>query len=462
MMKDKSSDKETPLSRQSIYYRQTIDSLKTETKKLKEQMSLETTAPLPVTSESYIARLQDQEDTFTKKIRQEKQKNKELDRKIAEVKQKIAEKRISLAIPKDKNMKESNETILLKIKKTEHKYDKTLQKYTEVLARNKNLREEINNVRREKKVSEEILKNLDDEFKTSEEEENRISSVAEKLQDTCWGLKKRLDELKFQKKIAEHERDKFLKDWKELNKIIDKEINSEEVFQRLDKIDTPETEKQEYKSINEENGSLGENYSILEAAKKLNLFSEAFKKLEEATGISDVDGLVNIFVEAEKHNYSLFSHVNELTNDILKLDEQILEMKNEIQKYKNFGIKTVAQKEKILNDLEEKLNFTELRSDIYEKRYEKTMKIIMIFKIGIHQLLEKIGASEMLTEEGVNEGNLMHYLGLIELRTNEILQMFKYCQNSAVESPMVNSFTFHYCENYRLFIEIYSSKGWNI
>jgi hypothetical protein len=29
------------------------------------------------------------------------------------------------------------------------------------------------------------------------------------------------------------------------------------------------------------------------------LFSEAFKKLEEATGISDVDGLVNIFVEAE-------------------------------------------------------------------------------------------------------------------------------------------------------------------
>ena len=167
----------------------------------------------------------------------------------------------------------------------------------------------------------------------------------------------------------------------------------------------------------------------------MNLFSEAFKKLEEATGISDVDGLVNIFVEAEKHNYSLFSHVNELTNDILKLDEQILEMKNEIQKYKNFGIKTVAQKEKILNDLEEKLNFTELRSDIYEKRYEKTMKIIMIFKIGIHQLLEKIGASEMLTEEGVNEGNLMHYLGLIELRTNEILQMFKYCQNSAVESP---------------------------
>ena len=167
--------------RNSLYYRQTIDNLKAETLKLKDQMSIESTTPAPIGTESYIARLQDQEDTYVKKIKQEKIRRKELDQKIAEVQKKIAEKRISLAMPKDKSIKETNDTILLKIRKTEHKLDKTLEKYNEVLARNKHLRDEIDGLRTEKKISEEILQNLDEEYKISQEEEVKVKGKADNL-----------------------------------------------------------------------------------------------------------------------------------------------------------------------------------------------------------------------------------------------------------------------------------------
>lgn len=55
---------------------------------------------------------------------------------------------------------------------------------------------------------------------------------------------------------------------------------------------------------------------------------------QEATGITDIEQLVNTFIEAEDQNYALFNYVNELNSEIEKLEEQIAEAKSEIDKYK--------------------------------------------------------------------------------------------------------------------------------
>ncbi|OMJ77529.1 hypothetical protein SteCoe_22858 [Stentor coeruleus] len=439
-MKDKTAEKEgSQAAKHTAYYRQTIESLKLETNKLKEQMSLESTAPLPVGTESYIARLQDQEDTYIKKIKLEKAKRKDLDRRLAEVQKKIAEKRISLAMPKDNQIKETNETILLKIKKAEHKIDKTLQKYNEVLARNKHLRDEIDELRKERKISEDIIKSLDIEFATLKEEEHKLNDIQQKLKGISRKGNSMLRAKRDFKKEAQGEIDNFEKEWKEVNKILEKDINSEDLFIQCEKISTPATEEKESEgteTIGSPNDGNNERSCVRDAVKKVEMFSEAFKKLQEVAGTSDVEDLVKIFVEAEKHNYSLFSHVNDLTNDIQTLDAQIQEMKNEIAYYTNIGKFTACQKEITLSQLGSKLTLAENRTNSYEKRLEKTMKIMKDFKIGVQGLLEKVGAGDLITEEGVSEANLMQLLGVIELRTNEILQMFKICQKSANESPI--------------------------
>lgn len=52
-------------------------------------------------------------------------------------------------------------------------------------------------------------------------------------------------------------------------------------------------------------------------------YEEAFAKIEEATGISDTEVLVNNFIKAEERNFTLFKFINEQSQDIETLEIQI-------------------------------------------------------------------------------------------------------------------------------------------
>jgi coiled-coil domain-containing protein 63/114 len=77
-------------------------------------------------------------------------------------------------------------------------------------------------------------------------------------------------------------------------------------------------------------------------------YEEAFAKIQAATGITDIDELVNTFIEAEDQNFSLFNYVNELNSEVEKLEEQIAEIRSEIEKYRGQGVNTDNQRKKIL------------------------------------------------------------------------------------------------------------------
>lgn len=93
------------------------------------------------------------------------------------------------------------------------------------------------------------------------------------------------------------------------------------------------------------------------------------------------------------------------------------------------GLNTDNQRKKILKDLEERLQKTEAKAEQYEKKYEAAMKTVNALKVGIQSIFNKIGCNtpanlEMLGNEGVTENNMMQFLGIIEQRTNEILQLY--------------------------------------
>jgi len=72
------------------------------------------------------------------------------------------------------------------------------------------------------------------------------------------------------------------------------------------------------------------------------------------------------------------------------------------------------------------------------------MKTINALKAGVQSIFDKIGctvdnAQDVLGGQGVNEGNMMQYLGVIEQRTNEILQMYAACQAGSVTEPAVQN-----------------------
>jgi len=56
---------------------------------------------------------------------------------------------------------------------------------------------------------------------------------------------------------------------------------------------------------------------------KIQGYEDAFHKIEMATSISDVDELVKVFKEQDEQNFSLFTYVNEQTNEIEDLEGQV-------------------------------------------------------------------------------------------------------------------------------------------
>eukprot|EP00358_Blepharisma_japonicum_P004175 CAMPEP_0202951772 /NCGR_PEP_ID=MMETSP1395-20130829/33395_1 /ASSEMBLY_ACC=CAM_ASM_000871 /TAXON_ID=5961 /ORGANISM="Blepharisma japonicum, Strain Stock R1072" /LENGTH=249 /DNA_ID=CAMNT_0049659843 /DNA_START=503 /DNA_END=1249 /DNA_ORIENTATION=+ len=179
-----------------------------------------------------------------------------------------------------------------------------------------------------------------------------------------------------------------------------------------------------------------EKSSIKMYLEKVEMYEEAFKKIEDATGISDIDELVRTFVDAEMQNYSLFNHVNDLSNEMEKLEQQINDIKFEIDKYKNQGSSNENQRKKQMRELEQRLEKTEEKAGEYEKKCEGNQLLLDSLKEGIETLFVRIGCTtegetDSKTPIGINDSNMLYYMGLIEEKTNEIIHMYTNSQQSA-------------------------------
>jgi len=186
-------------------------------------------------------------------------------------------------------------------------------------------------------------------------------------------------------------------------------------------------------------------------------------------------------VEAEDDNFSQFNYVNELAQQIEKLDDSIKDMKAEIARYRGTsavplptsttatttttlspvtGTSATASpsqlsstlttssapsaagsgssattvlndhaRKKIVDQLENKLTKTEGKAKVYEEKYASANKTVGSLKQGIATLFEKLGcqsaaSATLLGNAGVTESNMMQYLGLIEQRVNQLLQVY--------------------------------------
>ena len=168
---------------------------------------------------------------------------------------------------------------------------------------------------------------------------------------------------------------------------------------------------------------------------KLQLYEDAFAKVQEATGINDIDEMVNKLLEAEEKNFSLFNYVNELNNEIGQLELLIGENKVEMEKHKGQGSSADTQQKRLARVGEDRLQRIKTKADEYELKYSTATKTINQLKTGIHGIFSRLGCActtpieEMLGNQGVTESNMMQYLGFIEQRTIEILQLYSASQS---------------------------------
>jgi len=383
-------------------------------------------------STSQLAILQDQGDTFTQKIAVETKNMDELNKAIKIMNSKILQQKKMMG---GVNASKENQKMVQKqIKILENRLDKALVKFNEALAHNKSLRDTIDGLRRERVVFDNIYRKME---KDLVEKKKQMAGIIEQSNHAYEAR----DQAQVEISALEHQNNKerldFNEQMAELDRLIDGERKRKEMLLRGDKDVTgqrgdmtPEEEAKLKKKAAKGVWNLAKDKASVQMAEmKVQSYEEAFNKIKAATGITDVDKLVSTFIQNEEQNFSLFNFVNEQNNEIERLEEQIQKLREEEDKYAQESGDDVDQHKQLLHDLENRLHHTETAIDKYESKYQDAMKTLSALKIGIQSIFLKTGCNktamaELLQDSQVTESNIMQFLGIIEQRTNEILQMW--------------------------------------
>lgn len=102
--------------------------------------------------------------------------------------------------------------------------------------------------------------------------------------------------------------------------------------ERIESLDTQTILKRRLQKIilnNKEKVKVIDQYQ-----RNMKIIDDAFSQIKEATGITDIEEIMNTFIKSEEQNYSLFNYVDLLTSEIDRYQIKKNNLEEEIQKVK--------------------------------------------------------------------------------------------------------------------------------
>jgi hypothetical protein len=196
-----------------------------------------------------IGRLQDQGDMFARKIEVEKRKIDDLQSKIDTLLAKSADQRKKMG--GINAARENQMAVNKRLKVLENRLDQAMIKYNESLSKNKHLREEINESRRQRLVYDSVYKKLEDELATKKHRMAKIIAESNRAYEVRDKLLLQLNELK---EKVDVEQSTFETEWAKLGNAISVETGGRDARKReLERRDAEEEqEKLRKKAVGEE------------------------------------------------------------------------------------------------------------------------------------------------------------------------------------------------------------------
>ena len=187
--------------------------------------------------------------------------------------------------------------------------------------------------------------------------------------------------------------------------------------------------------VSASNSSTLKNLSITQSAGET--YEASIQYIQNTFGLplgSDPDAIINKFLELENANFSLFNYINTVNAEIEHFEHSIDEMRKKIDQHRGLGFNDHEQKRLRHRAIIDKLYKVKLKINEYEDTYKASLHTIDTLKLGIHNILARVGSSvnNALSDadplvanfngsDTVEVSDILTYIGLIEQRTNEIL-----------------------------------------
>ncbi|XP_018520248.1 coiled-coil domain-containing protein 151 [Lates calcarifer] len=127
-----------------------------------------------------------------------------------------------------------------------------------------------------------------------------------------------------------------------------------------------------------------------EEEKAISTFEEAFRRIKEATGVSDVQEIVERFIsQKETHQ-----HLEELKEENEKVLQQLKEQKEllnqQFQDMKYSGEAKLSSDQQMLEECEQQLQAQQQRCDAAKERLDWLVKTLSIVRAGVEHLADKL------------------------------------------------------------------------
>jgi len=418
--------------------RATIEKLTRENRQMKQDLN-ETRAVAASRSESKssavkLQQIQENKEAVERKLQFKYEEKNQVMERLEELRAATHEVRKDLCKRGGCNAaRENTEAIAKQIRVLENRLDKSLQKFNEAIAYNKSLREQIDGLRRERVVFDSIYKKLEQELQQKKKEMANIIEQANAAYEARDQAQAQMAALKQQ---ADKEHQEFEREWKELGRLIENDKKMKEFMRQKERHKMLEDQQGDMNQEDERGMKKKVAKSAWNVAKdkasmhmnieKVQVYEEAFAKMQAATGISDIDELVENFIAAEDQNFSLFTYANELSGDIEKHEGEIADLKTQLEYLKGTGGGQVnAEKQKMFLELEEKWSRIDKMAEHYELKYQQSAKTLTAVRAGIQSIFNRLHCKSFGPPDmsAVSESNMTQYLGIIEARVSEILQV---------------------------------------
>jgi len=421
--------------------RATIEKLTRENRKMKAELTETRTAPGSQAQNRMatetLAKLSEQKLSLQDKLELENEQATSLQENISSMGVDVFSKRQEMATHGGVNASQDNTKAIAKqIRVLENRLDKGLQKFNESIAANRSLREQIDTLRRERTVFDDIYRKLENELQSKKKEMANIIEQANAAYEARDSAQAQMASLKQQ---ADKEHAEFEREWRELGKLIENDKKMKE-FMRTKVKQTAEGGKVgEMSLVQEDRHRKKITRNAWDTAKhlvtmttnqeKADTYEKAFERIQKATGICDIDELVQNFIHAEDQNFSLFKYNNELSADIEKLELHIGEYREEYVALSGNGSrKEDTEKVKILETLEEKWNDIDRKAIHYEVKYQESQQTLTHVREGIKSIFKRTNCTQEDLPSGcgtgISEANMMLYLAVVENEVSKLLKIY--------------------------------------
>ena len=394
----------------------TISKLKKDNERLKAELGAETrtstTGANGMDEARRTARLMEDLEKYERNVDDETRKLEQLDVTVGSTRDSMNKLRREMGGVNA--ARENNFMVAKQVKILENRLDQALVKFNQSLAQNKHLREDIDDLRRERVVFDSIYRKLEKELGDKKKQMANVIEISNNAYEHRDNYQLEIAAIE---QANRREQDEFESQMVELGRILETELKPPPAPERARTAGSPGRKRRSSAEELER-----EREEIARGEERVQNFEEAFNRIKAATGIEEIDELVRLFVKNEDQNFSLFNYVTEQTNEIEKLQEAISTLQEEEAKYATAGGEDVERHALIVMDLEKRVAETESSAEKYEAKCEEYQKIVDSLKRAVASTFTKTECPRTAAfADAVTENNMLDYLAAIEERANAII-----------------------------------------